>query len=61
MQNSILLSVDTVGIPILQQQLANFDIPDISGSTSIDVVGKIDYDLSRYGVLWYHYCIVTCL
>ncbi len=39
--------VDAVGIPILQQQLANVNVPDISGSTSIDVVGKIDYSLSK--------------
>ncbi len=42
------LLVDTVGLPILEQQLANVNVPDISGSTSISVIGTIDYSLSRY-------------
>lgn len=39
--------VDTILVPVLIQQLANIDIPDVSGSTDVSVVGKIDYSLSR--------------
>lgn len=47
--NHLLLSfiVCQVGVPILEQQLASITIPDVSGSTSIDVVGRIDYSLSK--------------
>ena len=42
------LIVNQVGTPILEQELSSIDIPDQSGSTSISVIGKLDYDLTRY-------------
>lgn len=40
-------AVIQVGVPILEQQLSNIDIPDISGSASVDVIGTIDYELKK--------------
>ena len=42
------LIVNQVGIPILEQELSSINIPDKSGSARISVIGKIDYDLTRY-------------
>lgn len=39
--------VNTVGLPILEEQLQNVDIPDVSGSTSVDIIGDIDYTFSK--------------
>ena len=47
MKLTYFISVDTVGIPILEQQLANVNIPDVSGSTRISVIGTVDYSLSK--------------
>lgn len=45
--HSLFLAVIQVGVPILEQQLSNIDIPDISGSASVDVIGTIDYELKK--------------
>ena len=39
-------SVDQVGLPILEQYLADVTVPDVSGSASI-VVGSIDYEVTK--------------
>ncbi len=36
-----------VGLPILKQELSSVHIPDISGSTHVNVVGKVEYSLKK--------------
>ncbi|XP_064388193.1 bactericidal permeability-increasing protein-like [Halichondria panicea] len=36
-----------VGLPILKQELSSVHIPDISGSTHVNVVGKVEYSLKN--------------
>lgn len=43
--------VSSVSLPILEQQLSNIKIPDVSGSASVDVIGNIDYTFSKYSLL----------
>ena len=46
----LFFSVDTVGIPILEQKLSDLDIEDVTGTTSVPILGDIDYTLSKYSV-----------
>ena len=41
-------TVMKVGLPILESKLSSIKIPDLSGSTHVKVVGKVEYQLSEY-------------
>ncbi len=40
-------SVNKVTLPVLKQQLQDLQISDVSGSSDVNVIGKIKYSLSK--------------